>query len=161
MKLKPTLLEDLHQIIQIEKDSSNIEFITSSDLKQHEFSIQDKNQLHLSAFNEYNSLIGFVLLVGTEDVHNAMELRRIIVTEKGKGYGSKIIELIKEKCFRTYKCNRLWLDVFSFNKRALQLYKKHNFKEEGVLRECIKVKEDYRSLVVLSILKKEYKNADN
>ena len=158
IKCKPTLLKNLNKIIQMEKDVTTIDFIIPYSLKQHAYSIQDKNQLHISVYNEVAVLIGFVLLSGIEDKNNAIELRRIIVSEKGKGYGTKILEVIIEMSFVIYKCNRLWLDVFSSNKRALYMYTKHGFKEEGRLRECVKVKEGYKSLVIMSILKNEYLN---
>ena len=79
-----------------------------------------------------------------------------MIKEKGKGYGKLAIKEIKKYCFEKLLCHRLWLDVFEFNQRAIHVYKKLGFHREGVLRECILTSQGYKSLVVMSLLKKEY-----
>ncbi|MFX1312696.1 MAG: GNAT family N-acetyltransferase, partial [Promethearchaeota archaeon] len=58
----------------------------------------------------------------------------IIIGEKmfqGKGYGSEAMELLVYYGFNTLNLNRIQLEVFSFNIRALKSYQKVGFKEEG------------------------------
>ncbi|GAA4886791.1 hypothetical protein GCM10023311_07810 [Flaviramulus aquimarinus] len=156
MKLEHTSKSDLTKILEMERNFENVEFIAPYDLDRHKKVIQKKDEEHLSIFDENSRLIGFVILAGLTNINKSIEFKRIVVSEKSKGFGSKAIELIKEKCFQDYYCNRLWLDVFDFNQRAIYVYEKLGFHKEGVLRECIKKSNGYKNLVVMSILKREY-----
>ncbi|WP_412679524.1 GNAT family N-acetyltransferase [Brevibacillus agri] len=63
---------------------------------------------------------------------------------------------IKEWAFREQKAHRLWLDVKETNGVARALYLSEGFREEGILRDCLKTGDTYESLVVLSMLADEY-----
>ena len=154
--LRDTLLSDLNKIIQMEDDTETNQFITPYNLERHKQVIENKNEIHLSIFDKKEKLIGFVILAGLTNGNDSIEFRRIVISEKGKGFGAATIEKIKKKCFEEYACHRLWLDLFDFNERAKHIYKKLGFSQEGVLRECIKTDEGYINLIVMSILKREY-----
>jgi RimJ/RimL family protein N-acetyltransferase len=62
-----------------------------------------------------------------------------------------------EKVFDELSAHRIWLDVFPHNSRARHIYRSVGFVEEGVLRECVKHGDIYRSLVLMSMLESEYK----
>ena len=62
----------------------------------------------------------------------------------------------KKYCFDELNFHRIWLDVFDDNLRAIHLYKSEGFTEEGKLRDVIRNDENYRSLLILSILEKEF-----
>jgi diamine N-acetyltransferase len=95
-------------------------------------------------------------LVGLKNESNVLELKRIVLAEKGQGYGRASIKLIKKLCFEKLGCHRLWLDVNDLNVRAKALYESEGFKLEGKLRECVKKDGKYISLFIMSILKHEY-----
>ncbi|WP_400079083.1 GNAT family N-acetyltransferase [Winogradskyella sp. R77965] len=156
MKLKHTTTNDLINILEIERNLENVEFIEPYNLERHQKVIQQKGEEHFSIFDEDSKLIGFVILAGLTNENKSIEFKRIVVSEKGKGFGSKTIELIKKKCFQDYNCNRLWLDVFDFNLRAIHVYESLGFIKEGVLRECIKTEQGFKNLIIMSILRKEY-----
>jgi len=71
-----------------------------------------------------------------------------------------VLEAIVNKAFREFCAHRLWLDVYQDNSRARQVYRDLGFVEEGVLRECIQRGEEYRSLVVMSMLEAEYRGCE-
>jgi RimJ/RimL family protein N-acetyltransferase len=50
----------------------------------------------------------------------------------------------------------LWLDVKTHNDRARALYLSEGFREEGLLRECLKTGDGYESVFILSMLESEY-----
>jgi RimJ/RimL family protein N-acetyltransferase len=54
---------------------------------------------------------------------------------------------------------RLWLDVKESNERARHVYESEGFLVEGILRECLKGEYGFESLVVMSILRDEYDDA--
>ena len=146
IKIVKTLSSDLSTIIGFEKDSSTNKFIKSYHLVQHKEIISCKDKEHLSIFDFQNKLIGFIILSGLFSENKIIEFKRIVLAEKGKGYGKLAISKIKKICFEKYKCNKLWLDVFEFNHRAIHIYKKHGFVIENQESE----------LIIMAILKSNY-----
>jgi diamine N-acetyltransferase len=159
IRLEPTKPEYLMEIIKIEQD--NPEFIGQYNFREHNAVIENDNELHLSIFEKSdNSLAGHIILAGLKNTNNSIEFRRIVVSKKGKGIGKEAIMLIKKYCFESLQAHRIWLDVFSDNFKAIRLYKTQGFKIEGLLRECIKRDNLYRSLLIMSILKSEEQTDD-
>ena len=67
--------------------------------------------------------------------------------------------MVKRLAFEEFKAHRLWLDVKEHNVRARHLYESEGFVTEGVLRGCIKAEAGFESLVVMSMLRGEYHDA--
>jgi RimJ/RimL family protein N-acetyltransferase len=61
-----------------------------------------------------------------------------------------------DKAFHEFGAHRLWLDTYSDNTRAQHVYRSAGFSQEGVMRECKKWGDEYRSLMLMSILESEY-----
>jgi diamine N-acetyltransferase len=108
-----------------------------------------------------NKPIGYIILAGLEQAHQSIEFRRIVITDKGKGYGRKSLQLIKKMVFEVLSAHRLWLDAKEHNLRARHGYEAEGFTVEGVLRECLKTGDKFESLVILSMLKSEYQTHKN
>lgn len=157
--LRPTLAADLDFVVQSEQDSANRPFILPWKREIHEQALSDPNLAHRIVqcrIAPQKTPVGFVILAGLQDSNQAIEFRRIVITEKGKGYGRQAIDLVKQLAFETYSAHRLWLDVKVNNHRAKAIYQAAGFIEEGILRECLKSDTGYESLVILSILRHEY-----
>lgn len=155
--LQSTLLEDVDLICEIEKQNGNLEFITPYSKERHLQVIESKDEEHLTVWHkETNKLIGFIILAGLQNQNLSLEFRRIVIQPKGKGFGRQCLQLIKTYCFDTLKFHRLWLDVFEDNSKAISLYQSEGFLKEGVLRDIIKQKGNYRTLLILSMLEDEY-----
>ncbi|HHQ0225408.1 TPA: GNAT family N-acetyltransferase, partial [Listeria innocua] len=56
--------------------------------------------------------------------------------------------------------HRVYLQVFSFNERAIKLYEKMGFTHDGKFREAIYRDGRWHDTVIMSILKKEYLNKE-
>lgn len=160
IKLRLTSSQELPQIIQLESQSENAQFIIPYTLERHQEVIENSDEAHFSLIYK-NKILGFVILAGLESPHHSIEFRRIIITEKGQGWGRKSLQFVKKYCFESLNCHRLWLDVFDFNKRAQYLYQSEGFVKEGLLRECYYMNGSYRSLILMSMLKSEYFKEDN
>ncbi len=156
LQLKPTEETDLEYVLDAENDSENRQYIIPWSREKHLQSIRDKNIVHLIAWSE--TRVGYVILAGLLDANQAVEFRRIVITDKGKGYGKQTVEIVKKLTFETYNAHRLWLDVKVQNHRAQAIYKAVGFAVEGTLRECLKSENGYESLVIMSILQREYQN---
>lgn len=119
--------------------------------------MHQSSALYLIAQTDEGKRVGYIILDNLEGKHKNIEIKRVIVTEKGKGYGRILLKAIKHLVFTKFKCHRLWLDVLDFNLRAKYLYESEGFKVEGVWRECWLAEGKYHSLIFLSILEQEYK----
>jgi RimJ/RimL family protein N-acetyltransferase len=74
----------------------------------------------------------------------------------GKGYGTEMMQLVLRYAFRGLNLNRVNLNVFAFNKRAIRSYEKCGFVYEGTQREVI-YKEDQRwDIIDMGILREDW-----
>ena len=158
LRLRPTMLSDLDYVISVENDEHNQPFITPWERTQHEGAVRFPDFRHfiIEAGPSYERA-GFVILQGCRNPHGSVELKRIVLQPKGKGLGRTCVRLLKQMAFRDLHAHRFWLDVKTLNTRALALYESEGFVEEGRLRESVKVGEGYDSLIVMSMLEREYR----
>ncbi len=85
----------------------------------------------------------------------------IIIGDKnflGKGFGSDAMKTLINFIFKEMNMNKVKLEVFSHNLRAIKSYEKCGFKVDGALREEGFKDGAYRDLILMSILKREWKN---
>jgi RimJ/RimL family protein N-acetyltransferase len=155
--LTPTRREDLDDVIRIEWDPSNHNYVYKWDHSQHGEIIDSDNWYHLLIVDsKTQETVGYVMLDGIKSPHDCIELTRIAIEKKGMGYGGKAIEAIQSLCFNQLNCHRLWLDVYSENTVAINLYTKKGFTFEGTLRQCKKKDGAYASMNIMSQLRPEY-----
>ena len=158
VELRPTTKGDLRYVLSAESDEENRRFITVWPEEKHRAVLDDANIEHLIVESKpTNQRVGFVILAGMQNEHRNIEFMRIVITEKGKGYGRSAVRAIKRHAFETLAAHRLWLDVKEHNTRARALYENEGFRYEGTLRECLKGPEGFESLVVMSVLEPEYR----
>ena len=74
----------------------------------------------------------------------------------GKGYGTDAVKLLIKFIFEEMNINKIYLNVFSHNKRAIKSYKKCGFIVEGTLREEGFHNGKYYDDIYMGILKSEY-----
>jgi diamine N-acetyltransferase len=153
---------DLDAVLRLEQDAENRSFIIPWKREQHREACANPELAHLIIETRRASrMIGFLLLAGRQGAHHSVECRRIVIADKGKGYGKEALKLVKQVVFEKWKAHRLWLDVFDYNHRARHVYASSGFIEEGVLRECVWVESRFESLVVMSLLAQEYFRSQN
>jgi diamine N-acetyltransferase len=157
-----TTERDLDAVLRLEQDLENRPFIIPWRREQHREACFNPDLAHLIIeTRQARRMIGFLLLAGRQGVHQSIEFRRIVIADKGKGYGKEALKLVKQVVFEQWKAHRLWLDVFDDNHRARYVYASEGFIEEGVLRECISVEGRFASLVIMSLLAQEYFDSQN
>jgi diamine N-acetyltransferase len=154
--LRPTEVDDLQYVVAAEQHDDNRAFVVTWSYDQHRGALFGTDLAHLIVEDEADKPVGFIILAGLESPHQNIEFRRIVITEKGKGYGQEAIQQVQRFAFTRLSAHRLWLDVKESNHRARYIYEKLGFREEGILRECLKNGEQFESLVVMSILSHEY-----
>ena len=154
ISLRKTEEKDLDYVLAAEQDPANRMFVIPWSRDEHRQALVKPDLAHLIVQGDRE--LGYVILAGLQDPNETIEFRRIVITEKGKGFGKRAVQLVKELAFDRYRANRLWLDVKEGNQRAQSLYKAQGFVVEGVLRQRLKTETGYESLVVMSILREEY-----
>lgn len=74
----------------------------------------------------------------------------------GKGYGTEAMKLLLNYGFLEMNLHRICLRVFSFNERAVQLYKKVGFQTEGVSKESLFRHGRWHDTIHMAILQRDY-----
>lgn len=157
INLRRTENADLEFVISAEHSAENSPFISPWTREQHVAAITSEDFAHLVAESMPNDRrVGYIILAGLAEANRSIELRRIVVTEKSRGYGREALRLVKRLTFEELGAHRLWLDVKEHNVRARHLYESEGFVFEGTLRECLKAETGFDSLVVMSMLRDEY-----
>lgn len=155
LKLRLTTENDLPFVLETEQAAAKERFVTAETIESHKDYLTDSDIRHL-IIEANGQAVGYAILTGLNDENENIEFRRIVIAEKGKGYGRSALRLIKKQVFEDLGAHRLWLDVKDFNERARRLYESENFTTEGIWREYLKTKTGRESLVFMSILRGEY-----
>lgn len=149
--------KDITSIMEIEQDKENRDYIWIGTYKQHLDEIKDSTHL-LLLFKEKatDETVGFGL-INMDFKSNLFEIRRIAIVKKGIGYGKESMKAIIKYAFEETDTNKIWLDVYPHNVKAIKLYEGLGFHKDGVLRQNYKSERGYLDQAVYSILRDEYK----
>jgi diamine N-acetyltransferase len=159
--VRPTRLDDLDFVLAAEQHADNRPYIFNWTPQQHESALTDPTIAHLLIERTSDRTpVGYALVGDLNSPHQSIQLWRFVVTNKGQGYGKQALKLIQKLAFETWNAHRLWLDVKDYNTRARHVYESVGFKQEGVLRECLKVGDRFETLIVMSMLRHEYQPRD-
>ena len=156
VQLRKTQEQDLDFVFELEHQPENSAFVSLWSKEQHAQALRDADVLHLIIETQQQQPVGYVILAGLNQSHQNLEFRRLVIGAKGQGFGKAALKSIKRLAFEELNAHRLWLDVKDFNTRAQRLYAAQGFVVEGVLRECLKVGDQFESLVLMSMLQQEY-----
>lgn len=156
----PLLLQPLTESLIAFASESEIEpenqlFVGQWTTDQYRHALTDPNY-QCFVFMVDNKPVGHCILYDLENPDNAVLLKRIIVREKGKGYGRAALGEIASYVFTVLKANRLWLDVRAFNTRAETLYQSVGFVYEGTQRKASLLDGEYYDLKLYGMLRDEY-----
>lgn len=102
--------------------------------------------------------LGEVVLNEIDLNNQCASFRGAIYTQDnfGRGYGSAAIELLMAFAFEKLALNRVELEVFEFNPRAIHVYEKLGFKHEGRKRQTLLWGGEYFDALVMSLLASEW-----
>lgn len=132
ISLKGTKEEDLDFVLATERHPSNSPYIGQWSREEHLQLVKSANRHILIMANDVR--VGYLILKGFEK--KVIELTRIAMNVKGKGYGRQAIQMVKKFVFEESGFHRLWLDVIDGNDRAIKLYESEGFFHEGTLRQA-------------------------
>ena len=132
--------------IETEKD-----FLTKLS-KEHNYAIVDLKT---------DKLLGSCGFVELDHLNRTAETGIFIGNKNywNKGYGTESLQLLLDYGFNALNLNSVMLRVFSFNERAIKMYRKTGFKVMGKRREALQRGGKSFDIIYMDILKKDfYKN---
>lgn len=113
-----------------------------------------------------NSLEGDKHVVGWADIkplegesfkHVGRFAIGLLPNYRGRGIGSQLMMAILPQAFQSLE--KIELDVFSSNDKAIQMYKKFGFVQEGCLRHGRKIDGKTEDVLAFGLLKQEFERA--
>ena len=149
---------DIDWIIELENHPDNRDFVWAGTVEEHLFEIEDDAHLLLIFRLESDGTPVGYSLSRIDFKSEIFELRRIVISDKGKGYGRESIEAHLTYAFERLSCNRFWLDVYPDNHIGIKLYESLGLHRDGVLRQNYKADRGYLDQIVYSMLKSEYRS---
>lgn len=130
------------------------------DEKWYENYLQTREQNKRLAIIDLDTeiIVGTIQLTGIHFINKTAEYSVMIGNKDywGKGIGLTTSQKILKHGFNDLNLNRIYLTVLKNNERAIRLYKKIGFKEEGIHREAIYKNGYFQDLVFMAILKKDF-----
>lgn len=149
--------EDIAIIIELENHKENKQYLWTSTHEEHMEHIESDNfRLGVIKRKEDDRVVGYYMLQ-LDWESNVCLLRRIAISEKGKGYGKESMIALFKYAFEHIDMNRFWLDVYPDHQVGINLYEGLGMTKEGVLRQIYKDPErGYLDQVIYAMLKEEY-----
>jgi RimJ/RimL family protein N-acetyltransferase len=99
-------------------------------------------ELAVNDWDEDNHSCGFRIAIGPNG--------------RNRGLGSEATRLIVDYVFKQLPINRIALEVFAFNPRAIHVYERCGFTREGVIRSALYWDGEYHDAILMSILRDEW-----
>jgi RimJ/RimL family protein N-acetyltransferase len=155
--IRPTAESDLDFVLTAERSPENAPFIRQWSRDRHLQACNHPNERHwIVTDSATKNRAGYVILLGVQDPDQCLLIKRIVITQKGRGIGRLTLGKILDIAFLELEAHRVWLDVMEDNQRARSLYRSVGFVEEGRLRECVKTDRGFLSMWLMSMLRSEF-----
>ncbi len=103
------------------------------------------------------AIIGYVQIQEIQPIHRSaiIGIRIGVAGERGKGRGGEALRLAIQYCWDQLNLSRLSLTVFAGNDRAIALYRRLGFREEGVLERALFIRGAWIDVVMMALLRPE------
>lgn len=124
--LRPTTAEDLQAVSAWEAHPDSAAFVEVWPSDRHRATSSDPRFRHL-VIECGDRPVGFVILAGVTGTRPVVELRRIVVADKGLGIGQAAVDRVLGYAFGELEASEVWLDFAVHNSRAAHVYSKCGF----------------------------------
>lgn len=168
MHLRAAAFDDVPQIAAMERLPEFRTFVEQWTEEEHRqkmaspdvrYFVTDARQSQVADAGQ-SELAAFAILQGLTSEHRSIELKRVVVKSPGQGLGRQILRELLDKVFHEFNAHRVWLDVFEANLRAQHVYESLGFRCDGIFREANFRDGAYHSLCLMSLLDREYAEAE-
>jgi RimJ/RimL family protein N-acetyltransferase len=156
VSLRPTTVADLPFVRAAEQAPENARYIRQWSPERHLQACHSEDERHWIVMGDQGKPVGYLIMMHLQDPDQNQHLKRLVITEKGRGYGGGALRIALARFFEDYQAHRVWLDVMTTNTRARTLYEKVGFVWEGCFRESAKTPDGFKSMDIMAILRSEY-----
>jgi len=163
LKLRPLEREDLRFVHELDNNESVMHywfeepyeaFVELADL--YDKHIHDQSERRFIVEREHVA-VGLVELVEINHIHRRAEFQIIVApAHQGKGYATIASALAMDYAFTVLNLHKLSLVVDCENERAIRVYKKLGYRDEGILRQEFFVDGEYRDAIRMAAFQPEY-----
>jgi RimJ/RimL family protein N-acetyltransferase len=157
MHLRRAVEADIAFICAQEARADYAPFVNAWPAERHRAAMNDANYRYQMFVDGSGAVQGFAITRGYAGPNRAIELMRMALAHADSGRGRAACLLLLRQAFVDDGMHRFWLDLFEDNMRAEHLYLKLGFVHEGVLRDAERRGEIFRSLKIMSMLDREYR----
>lgn len=125
--VRKSKLGELYEFAKMNEQSHVANHLNIKSLEAHQDEYKNDNVIFLSILFNFNQLAGYIILVKEDNTQNA-QIKRVLVDERHLGVGQKAIVAMENYCITELKIEKIWLDVFKSNNRAIHIYEKLGYK---------------------------------
>ncbi len=166
ISFRPPLEQDLNMIRALRNEFGTWSQLTDprplgdSDQKAWLLSLGARaGKFYFVVYTKEEPFVGMVRMDEYDPINRSIRVGADVSTDlRRRGFGRRIYEGLKRYCFGYLNIHRMWLEVLESNDRAVSLYQKQGFQEEGRLREAVFRDGKYLDYIVMSLLEEEYRN---
>lgn len=167
-RLRELERKDLERINQWRSDPELIALLTATfryinqevDQRWYESYMASRGScVRCAITDEDDRLVGLVSLMNIDSVNRSASLRIMIgeAQYRGKGAGTFAVREIVNHAFNNLNLRRIELNLLATNTRALHVYEKCGFRQEGTKRQAVYKNGNYVDLILMALLKEEEK----
>lgn len=120
-------IEDADFMSHVEQDADNSPWVANWPLGWRIAKFGDDNFLQSILEKKDGTPIGFIIFCDMMQVKERVQLKRIAIMEKGKGYGKEALYLAQKLAFEVWGTGYLYLGTKEANLRAQSIYKATGF----------------------------------
>lgn len=125
-------------------------------LDEMDYGKKEKNILYFSAIDDKSKqIIGHIQLLRIDMKNKKAVVGRVLIGDKKlrkKGYGFEMLNELFNIAFNNLGLEELELYVFSYNKSAIECYKRAGFKEKEIIKGAREFKGEKIDLVHMNIV---------
>ncbi len=130
IKIDNAVEDELGAFHEMEKPEEVRRFIFPYTLSKHREQFAIDEVRYKSIYGERGSLVGFLILALDPD-GRSLEFRRIVISERERGYGKRAVRLVDRICREEFGRRRVWLDVFQDNVIGRHIYESVGYAHAG------------------------------
>lgn len=127
LTIREACIEDSDFMSSVERDADNSPWVANWPLGWRVAKFGDADFRQVIIEREDGTPIGFIIFRDMLNKENQVQLKRIAIIDKGKGYGKEALYLAQKLAFEVWGTKRLYLWTKEENLRAQSIYKATGF----------------------------------
>lgn len=127
LTIRKACIEDADFMQSVELDEDNSPWVANWPLGWRIAKFGDEDFLQTIIEREDGIPIGFIIFCDMRAIEEQMQLKRIAIIDKGKGYGKEALLLAQKLAFEVFGTTYLYLSTKEDNLRAQSIYKATGF----------------------------------